>query len=350
MEAKNPHPESGQQPPSQTDEPLVSVVIPVYLCTPHIAAALDSVFAQTWRNLEVLVVNDGSPDTAALEAALQPYRARFIYLCQENRGPSAARNAGIEKAKGQYIALLDCDDTWLPDHLAQQMAHFAGDPGLALVYANNLLIRDGRVLGEGFDTVPQASTVNLESLLAEDCTVNTSSVVALRRAVIAAGGFDESMTRCEDFDLWLRMAANGARMTYDRRVQVRHRAGQGLSANAEAMKRGRLRAHEKIAKTKLTERQQAIVERKRRELEAGIPIEVAKQSLQEGRFDDARAALRKAGELAPALKLRLAVLGMKLSPRLARSFYHGYLNALEAWTSLGRRRSRVVSEGRAIEP
>lgn len=331
MDARHAQPGHDSGLPDQADEPLVSVVIPAYCCTAYIVETLDSVFAQTWRNLEVIVVNDGSPDTAAFEQALQPYRDRIVYLRQENLGPSGARNAGIERSQGRYIALLDSDDCWLPEHVAYQMEHFSGDPRLALVYANTLLVRDGRVVGEGFDAVPQAGAVNLDSLLSEDCTVNTSSVVALKTAMVSAGGFDETMNYCEDFDLWLRMSAGGARMACDSRVQVRHRVNLGLSTNAEGMKRGRLRAYEKITQfAKLTPSQQAIVERKRTELEAQIPIEIARQKLEEGRFEEAQAALQQARKLAPTLKLQLATLGMQVSPRLARSFYRRYLRLLEA--------------------
>jgi GT2 family glycosyltransferase len=342
-----PGPDGTQRP----DQPLVSVVIPAFNCASHIAEALESVFTQTWRNLEVIVVNDGSPDTAAMEDAMQPYLGRVIYLRQENRGPSAARNAGIHRARGPFIALLDSDDTWLPEHIAQQMELFDADPALGLVYSNIFLVRDGHVLSEGFDAVPQAPAVNLDSLLAEDCGVNTSSVVAFRQSILAAGGFDESLNHCEDFDLWLRMIAGGVRMAYDRRVQARHRLGNGLSSDAAAMKRGRLRAYDKIAAiTNLTMAQQATVSRKQRELQAGIQIEGAKRGLEEGRFNDSSAALKEALRLDPSAKLRCAALGMKISPRLLRTFYHVYLRVLAGGNIAKTRKKVVLQPTKALEP
>ncbi len=232
------------------------------------------------------------------------------------------------------------------------MEHFSRDPSLALVYSNNLLLSQGRVLCEGFNAVPQADNVNLDSLLSEDCTVNTSSVVALREAIRQCGGFDESMSRCEDFDLWLRMSAGGARMAYGRRVQVRHRAGHGLSSDAEGMKRGRLRAYENIVTfTPLTTAQQTIVDRKRRELEAGIQIEVAKRRLEEGRFDEARAAVEQALKVAPTLKVKLGALGMRFAPRLARHFYHAYLLILRSGSQGDTAQSANARQaGRTVEP
>ena len=101
-------------PSTPTEDTLVSVVIPAYNVGNLIAQTLDSVFAQRYRNFEVVVVNDGSPDTPALEAALAPFRDRITYVVQENAGPSAARNAGIEHSRGDLIAFLDGDDIWLP--------------------------------------------------------------------------------------------------------------------------------------------------------------------------------------------------------------------------------------------
>src|SRR5947209_18801381 len=103
------------------DAPAVSVIIPAYNAAQYIGEALDSVFAQTFTDYEVIVVNDDSPDTAELERALAPYRERVVYIKQENRGPGGARNTAILKARGECVALLDSDDVWLPTFLAEQM-------------------------------------------------------------------------------------------------------------------------------------------------------------------------------------------------------------------------------------
>jgi glycosyltransferase involved in cell wall biosynthesis len=105
----------------QTGSPLVSVIIPAYDVAEFIGEALDSVFAQTFTDYEVIVINDGSPDTAKLERALAPYLSRIVYLKQENRGVSAARNTGINAARGSLIAFLDGDDVWLPNYLEVQV-------------------------------------------------------------------------------------------------------------------------------------------------------------------------------------------------------------------------------------
>src|SRR4051794_40289118 len=99
------------------DSPVVSVVIPAYNAAPYIQETLQSIFAQTFEQFEVIIVNDGSPDTAEFEVALAPFRSRVIYLKQENRGVSAARNCALSIARGEYVAFLDSDDIWEPNYL-----------------------------------------------------------------------------------------------------------------------------------------------------------------------------------------------------------------------------------------
>ena len=317
--------------PEQGDPVLVSVVIPAYNAACCIAATLRSVLTQTIRELEVIVVNDGSPDTPALEEALEPFRNKMRYLKQENRGPSAARNAAIRLARGKYIAFLDSDDVWLPNHLARQVSLLEGPPQLGLVYANAFHVVNERPIGVAFDSVPQADEVTFEALLAEHCTVNTSSTVASREALLAAGLFDESMNRCEDFDLWLRMAKAGVRMAYRRDVQICHRLSHGLAANQELMKRGRAHVYEKMAAcSDLTPSQRSIVERKQKALEIEIQIEIARDALLTSRYEEALSATEEANRLLPNRKLSLAVLGLRYCPSLLCTGYRGYFSALSA--------------------
>ena len=122
--------------------PRVSIIIPSYNTANLIAACLDSVFAQTFQDFEAIVVNDGSPDTLELEKVLQPYLDRIVYIKQVNKRAAGARNTAIAKARGEFLAFLDSDDTWLPNHLESQVKQFDDDPALGLVYANALLVGD----------------------------------------------------------------------------------------------------------------------------------------------------------------------------------------------------------------
>ena len=98
--------------------------MPAYNVAPFIGEALESVFAQTCKDYEVIVVNDGSPDTEELERVIEPFRSRIKYVKRENRGVSAARNTGIRLARGRFVAHLDPDDAWDPDYLSKQLAMY----------------------------------------------------------------------------------------------------------------------------------------------------------------------------------------------------------------------------------
>jgi glycosyltransferase involved in cell wall biosynthesis len=310
--------------------PVVSVVIPAYNAAEYIASTLNSVLAQTLRSFEILVINDGSPDTAALEQALQPFLSQICYVQQENRGPSAARNAAIRLARGKYIAFLDSDDSWFPNHLEKQVAALENDPSLGLIYSNVLHVEDGVPIAVAFDRTPQSEPVSFEALLREDCTVGTSATVAVRQVILDAGLFDEGLRRCEDFDLWLRMANNGAHMTFTPDIQIYHRLANGLAGNHELMKRARMQVYEKASLLRnVTGDQQRVIRRKISEIKIEIQVELAKQALLSGRFDAARCAAREAASGSPSWKLRATQVGLRLFPGLLQSFYRRYLQRLE---------------------
>src|SRR3981081_344033 len=113
----------GSQQPQPS--PRVSIIIPSYKTADLIAACLDSVFAQTFQDFEAIVVNDGSPDTPELEKVLQPFLDRLVYMSEVTKRAAGARNTAIAKARGEFLAFLDSDDTWLPNHLELQMNQFA---------------------------------------------------------------------------------------------------------------------------------------------------------------------------------------------------------------------------------
>ena len=188
-------------------DPKVSVVIPVYRGARYIGQAVRSVLEQTFRAFELIVVNDGSPETEEIDRELQPYMDRIVYLKQPNGGPSAARNTGVHRARGDYIAFLDCDDSWYPEYLSEQVGALAADPGLDLIYCDALLVGDSRRAGRtAMEFNPSEGKVTLESLLKMDCRLITSCTVVRRQSLLDAGLFDETLRCCEDFDIWVRLA------------------------------------------------------------------------------------------------------------------------------------------------
>ena len=206
----------------------VSVVIPAYNCVEYIPAALDSVFAQTFTDFEVVVVNDGSPNTEILEHLIAPYRNRIIYLKQENRGPSAARNTGIRAARGEYLAFLDSDDCWPREYLAAQMKLFEETPSLDLVYADALIFGDTSFPYKRFVS-NLSQPVTFEDLLLKGCQIIPSATVARKQVIVDTGFFDEneSVRGVEDYDMWLRIVYRGAKLAYQPSALILRRFHSG---------------------------------------------------------------------------------------------------------------------------
>jgi Glycosyl transferase family 2 len=309
--------------------PLVSVVIPAYNTARYIPATLNSVLSQTFRDFEILVINDGSPDTPQLERALQPFGARIRYIKQTNRGPSSARNTGIREARGKYIAFLDGDDLWFPEHLANQVSALQNDPLLGLTYANGIHIENETPVAVAFDRTPQHEPVTFEALLREDSTVNTSSTVALRRHLLEAGLFDEGLRRCEDFDLWLRMAHQGVKMNFSRRLQIYHRLANGLAGNPILMKRARAQVYGKAGTLPdLTESQHATIRRKMSEIEQEIELEKLRELLLSSRFAEALQTAKQAARAPSNWKVLAVVIGLRFFPSLVQKLYRVHLRRI----------------------
>lgn len=310
--------------PRSEQVPAVSVIIPAYNVADYIGEALDSVFAQTFTDYEVVVINDGSPDTPQLEQALAPYLPRILYLKQENRGAAAARNAGLRVARGRFVAFLDSDDFWLPDYLAEQIK-FIDSSGADLVYADALLIGDSPLAGRTYmETAPSHGEVTAESLLALRCNVITSGVIARRRLVIEVGMFDEAIRRAHDFDLWLRLAKHGARLTYQRRVLLKHRILEsGLSGDIISQQQRALQVLERIRQRgDLTAPEQAVLAETLEKTKAGLKVEQGRLYLLQKDFAGAAEAFAAANKFYRSWKLHTVLLALRLVPRLLWRVYY----------------------------
>jgi hypothetical protein len=302
-------------------QPLVSVIIPAYQAAGRIRETLDSVFAQTYPNLEVVLVNDGSPDTEALEQAIRSYGKRLIYIRQENRGPSGARNTAIRAARGKYIACLDSDDIYEPEHLAR-LVPLLEERALDLVYSDCDFTKDGVHVGRYFDRVTQSPPVTFEKLLTEECAVPTSGVVASRQAMIDAGLFDERYRRCEDFDLWVRMSFHGAKMDLLRQVGVEHRLlPDGLAADGYLVKRALIEVYQKLLATlPVAAGQKRLIQECIARTEGLCQRDLAKRYLREGRYPEARVAAGKAAALLQDRNSRRVALAVQIAPWAARHY------------------------------
>ena len=297
--------------------PLVSVIVPAYKAAPFIAETVRTVLAQTFTDFELIVVNDGSPDTAELEAALAPYLQQIIYRREPHAGAAAARNAGLRIARGRYVAFLDADDTWLPRYLERQMAFLDAHPAVDLVYCDARLTGISPLAGRTFmATAPSRGPVTVESLLALRCHVIASGVVVRRSVVAEAGMFDEAIARGHDFDLWIRLARRGARLAYHsevlliRCIHEDNLSGDSLSECERALS-GLQRIEQKIP---LSDRERAALAATVAWLQARRALERGKRSLRNRDFNAAREAVAWANRIRPRLKLRAILMALRIAP------------------------------------
>jgi glycosyltransferase involved in cell wall biosynthesis len=305
---------------SPASTPAVSVIVPAFGVTPYIAAALDSVLAQTYSDYELIVVNDGCPDSSALETVLRPYLERIVYVKKENGGVSSARNAGMRVARAPLIAFLDGDDTWTPEYLAVQTEFLRTHPQTDIVYSNGIVFGDSPLAGRQVsDLSPSHGEVNFESLVSCRCSV-TTSVLARKAAILSVGGgFDENLRRAEDFDLWVRAAHAGVKIAYHERVIYRYRhRSSGLSADAVAMREAAVAALEKLGRTlSLSADERAALTKAQQEFRADICYFRMMQALRAKDAPGALSALQQLLRLRWTLKYALLVIGLRCVPQLA---------------------------------
>lgn len=230
--------------------PVISFIIPAYNAVGTIQRALDSALNQTYSNIEVIVVDDGSTDaTAALlrEHYGQDQRVRYIY--QANSGPSVARNRGVREAQGEFVHFLDADEWLLPTKVERSYALFQQQPGIGVVYGHGIPVQPDGVTEIPMEYPPLPSGWVLcdwlKGTMAGGNYGVTSSFMVRRQAVIEVGGFPEDQWVAEDWDLWLRLAAKYPFAALDEKLVYYHRLPDGLHVNRLKMALGRLQTFER---------------------------------------------------------------------------------------------------------
>lgn len=195
-------------------KPLVSIIIPTFNAEPYLRGAIDSALAQTYGNCEIIVIDDGSTD--ATKEAVRPYVAsgRIKYVFQQNAGLSGARNRGIREAQGNYIALLDADDFFLPEKMERQVDYLESHPDCDISYCDLYHFREDRSerllklqyrYYSGDEVLPHLVRKNFIAPLA----------VVLRKSVFDRFGyFDEALRRSEDLEFWIRVAGKGGKICF----------------------------------------------------------------------------------------------------------------------------------------
>ncbi len=307
----------------KSDAPRVSVIVPAYNVAEYIAEALDSALAQTFRDFEIIVVNDGSPDTVELEKVLAGYFDRIIYLRQENGGAAAARNAAIRASRGALLAFLDGDDVWYSEKL-QAQTDFLQKNDFEMIYCDALLFGEPLYEGKTFmQGAPSAGRVTTESLLEGCCNVLTSGSVVFKDSVIKYGMFDVKAVRVEDFELWFRLSKNGVKIGYQEKVMVKYRirAGSLTGNNIEKAERGIAALEIVKDKNGLTESELRAWENQLTSLKAELSLERGKQNLVKKSFTEARRNFAEANIYRHNFKLQILMWLLVISPNLALKLF-----------------------------
>jgi glycosyltransferase involved in cell wall biosynthesis len=183
--------------------PLISAIIPVFNRPELVKRAINSILSQTYKNFEIIVVDDGSTDETPV--VLNNYCDKIKVIRTENFGVSAARNTAVKSAFGKYIAFLDSDDEWKKDKLQKQLDHLI-QYNYKVTQTEEIWIKDGKFKNKTKKHIKPVDDIFLPSL--DICMVSPSAVMMEKTLYEEYGGFDETLAVCEDYDLWLRMSLN----------------------------------------------------------------------------------------------------------------------------------------------
>lgn len=214
---------------------LVSIIIPTHNRPQFTKEAIESIEAQTCQDLEIIVIED-----------------------KGQKGPAWARNQGVLKAKGKYLAFLDSDDLWKKDKLEKQLTYLQEHPEYKICYTNEKWLRNGKHLNQ------RKKHQKFHGFIFEQCLplciISASSIIMEKQVFHELGGFDESLIVCEDYDLWLRMALKYPIAFIDEQLIIKRGGHQDqLSHKYWGMDRFRVKALEKLLKVELTSEQRNLV-------------------------------------------------------------------------------------------
>lgn len=240
-------------------KPLVSVIIPTFNRGYCLAESIRSVLDQSFTDLELIVVDDGSTDNT--QEVVRQFTGIQLIQLEENRGVSFARNRGIEQAQGNWIAFLDSDDLWEKGKLRSQIQWVEQNPESQAVYTDEIWIRNGVRVNPM--NKHQKYSGNIFKYCLPLCIVSPSSVLLRAELLNEVGGFDESMPVCEDYDLWLRIAKRYPFNFLAKKLIVKRGGHEDqLSRKFWGMDRWRVYALEKLLKGKGLDEEQrnAVVE------------------------------------------------------------------------------------------
>jgi glycosyltransferase involved in cell wall biosynthesis len=296
--------------------PTVSVIIPAYRVAQYITDAIDSILKQTFKDYEIVVVNDGCPETDQLERVLAPYRSQITYIRQENAGVGAARHTAVLAARGDLITQLDPDDWWEPNYLQVQMEHLNRDPSLGFVYPDGWFFGDPALEGKRLMRFnPSHGEVTFSNLAIGRVSV-VYSVLARKDAIMQAGNFDPAIRTSEDFDLWLRILNAGYKAAYHHTPLLHYRIRRGsLTSNSLSTHTWAIRVIEKLESSlQLTAEEKDSLLSRRKSIETDIDLLLGKKAVEERDWTRAQEHLRRVLESRPNRKLSAALWMLRWCP------------------------------------
>jgi glycosyltransferase involved in cell wall biosynthesis len=247
---------------------------------------------------------------------------RIVYIKQENRGLSGARNTALRAARGRFIALLDADDIWLPNYLEAQTVRMLADQTLDVLYPDAEVFGDAPEAGQRFmEMCPSKGDVTFESLVTQQCNVMICAM-ARRETLLSIGLFDESLRSSEDFDLWLRIVKTGGRIAYHREVLARYRKRRGsLSSDPVWMCTHILMVLEKAENLELNAREREALTQAMTRFRALQRFHEGKRAFFKGDTKGAIDGLGEANAFLRSRKISLMLMLLRFAPRLMLRAY-----------------------------
>jgi GT2 family glycosyltransferase len=273
--------------PARGAPPTFSVVIAAYQAAGFVADAIESVLAQTLRPIEIVVCDDGSTDE--LEAALAPYADEITLLRKENGGPASAKNLGAQATSGEFVAILDADDVYLPERLEALAELAAARPGLDILTTDCLIVSNGRYVRNCYCGEYRFEVDDQRRGILERNFVGPGQMAVRREALLSVGGFDEAFRHAEDWDCWIRMILAGSRVGLVDEPLGEHRVrATSLASNRARQFEGYVAVLEKAgARRDLTGEERRVLERSLGVHRRRLALHEAEAALLEGR-DGAR--------------------------------------------------------------
>ena len=234
------------------DDPgKVTVIIPTYNREATLERAIKSVLGQTYKNIELLIIDDGSTDNTI--KLINNYRDKLIYYSKLHGGVSAARNFGLEKSTGTWVAFLDSDDYWLPEKIERQMQYLQANPKMLICQTEEKWIRNNVLVNPKKKHKKYAGRIFKRCLPL--CIISPSAVIIHQKVFNDVGVFDESFPVCEDYDLWLRIALKYTIGLIPEKMIVKTGGhSDQLSRKYWGMDRYRVRALEKLLSNGLSDK------------------------------------------------------------------------------------------------